>query len=194
MYAVVANGIQCICKTQKKLEYILAIYPYPKFIRCHTEEEGRDWIRRNQRGYHDRSIGNYGTTAISGYVTVDYIISNNTIFYNLYLSKIGVLKLRKSEDIDINYGSDFIKVKITNVVLDNKLISHHVIAIRRILKLIGNYVDVNVVVPDISVYIAVTSYKGNNYILRGIQKDIQSRLGGVSFSILEKGQDKLHGR
>lgn len=39
MFAVVANGIQTICKTQRQLDYILAVYPYPKFKKCYTEEE-----------------------------------------------------------------------------------------------------------------------------------------------------------
>ena len=185
MYAVVANGIERICKTQKSLDYILAIYPYPKFTVCRTEEEGREWIRRNQRGLHTRDVGNYGTTANNGFVTVDYIIYGNCIYYNIHLDKAGYLKLSEIPGVEVYNNRDFIKVKVSNVVLDDMMISHHVIAIRRILCILGDYIDVNIIVPDISVYIAVTSYRGSNYILKGAQKEIQSRLGGVSFTVAE---------
>lgn len=70
MYAVVANGICAICKTQSQLEAIIAVYPYPKFRKVYSEEEGREWIRRHNRSRNDYKFENYGNTFGSGYVSV----------------------------------------------------------------------------------------------------------------------------
>jgi hypothetical protein len=60
-----------------------------------------------------------------------------------------------------------------------------VIAIRRILIILGTIIDVDVIVPDISVYLAATKYTGRNYMIKGLQKDIADRIGGVSFTVRE---------
>ena len=59
------------------------------------------------------------------------------------------------------------------------------VAVRRILKILGEYADVDIIVPDISIYLAATKYTGKNYMVRGLQQDIQNRLGAVSFTVRE---------
>lgn len=185
MFAVVANGIQCICKTQQKLDYILAVYPYPKFRKCRDEAEAKEWIRRNQRSINKIEFQNYGETATTGYATVEYFIANDNIYYNIYTKHVGFIKVQSAPDTKVDCRQDLVKVKICNVKLDPKSINHNVIAVKRILTLLGEYIDVNIVVPDISIYLALTKYTGRNYILRGTQNDIRQRLGGVSITIKE---------
>ena len=69
--------------------------------------------------------------------------------------------------------------------MDDLKISSHIIAIKRVLNLLGSYVDVDITVPDMSVYLAITKYKGNNYIIHSLKNDFEKRLGGVSFTIKE---------
>lgn len=183
MFAVVANGIQTICKTQRQLDYILAVYPYPKFKKCSTEEEAREWIKQNTRQFNIIKYSHYGNTAISGYAIIEYFIANNNVYYNIRTEKVGYIKIQADNDIKVDSRKSLLKVKVCNVRLDNSLIAHHVIAIRRILKLLGSYIDVDIIVPDISIFLALTKYSGKNYIIKGIQKEIASRLGAVSITI-----------
>lgn len=185
MYAVVANGLQTICKTQSELESIMLFYPYPKFEKCNSEEEGREWLRAHAREYRSVTFFNYGSTATSGYATIEYFIANNTIYYNIDTSKVGHIKVAQSDKMKMESKPERLKIKIENVMLDDNLISSHIIAITRILKILGEYVDVNIVVPDISIYLAVEKYTGSNYMIKTLKNIIATRLGGVSITIRE---------
>lgn len=186
MFAVIANGIQTICKTQRKLDMILAVYPYPKFCKCATEEEGRAWLRQHSRGNFSSNVTKYGTTSQTGYAQVEYFIWNDTAYYNIDTSRIGYLRVVTGNDMSVDARANLIKVCIKNIHLNDMSIMSHCIAIRRILKVIGSFVDVDIIVPDMSIYLAATKYTGKNYMIKGLQRDIDSRLGGVSFTVREK--------
>ena len=187
MYAVVANGIQTICKTQRQLDTIAAIYPYPKFRKFKEETEAREWLRQNTRSMNIISYNQYGETVSSGYAKIEYFIDADCVYYNIRTEKVGFIKIWcDEEDVKIDARRNLIKVRVCNLQLNNKLIFHHILAIRRILKLIGEYLDVDFVVPDSSILIAATKYTGSNYIIKGLQRDIAERLGGVSFTVKER--------
>lgn len=184
MYAIIANGIQAVCKTQRELDTIIAVYPYPKFVKCHTESEAYEWIRQHSRNMNLYRYKNYGNTATLGYASMEYYIADDCIFCNIDTKLVGFLKIMTTDkDVKVMSKQDLIKVKVCNIVLEDNKIAHHAIAIRRLLKVIGIYIDVNIVVPDMSVYLAATKYKGNDYRIKGLQKDISQRIGGISFSV-----------
>lgn len=188
MFAVVANGMQAICKTQRQLDNILALYTYPKFQKFNREEEALQWIRQHSRVSWENAYNQYGDTSSAGFISVTYKIQDNTISYHVETEHLGYIgAISSDKDIAIRNGRSSIDVIISNVVLDNLKISSHIIAIQRILRLMGSYVDVNVVLPDMSIYLAITKYRGNNYIIRSLKKDIADRLGGISFTV--KGED-----
>ena len=188
MFAVVANGIQTICKTQRALGTIIALYPYPKFQKCSTYEEAREWIRKHSRTFTSLKRERYGDVGYCGYARIEYFIVNGFSYYNIYTRRVGQLRIDSSEYIHVDNRRNLIKVKITDTMLDDDLIQHHVIAITRILKLLGGFVDVDVVVPDVSIYLALTKYSGNDYVIRSFQRLQQSRLGGFSVTVRERGE------
>lgn len=187
MYALVANGIQTVVRSQEQLDLLISIYPYPKFRKCRTESDAREWIRQNSRADYGTEHRHYGDPAVTGYAEIEYFIADNTIYCNINTRKCGFIKIRtKDLNVKLDQRREFIKMKIENVVLNDDNISHHMIAIQRILIILGPYVDVDITVPDISVFLAATRYKGNNYILQDAQEAINSRLGAVSFTIREE--------
>lgn len=187
MYALVANGIQTICRTQRQLDTMLAIYQYPKFAKCSTEEEALAWIRRHSRHVSAMCSRHYGDTSSKGYAVLRYAIKDNAVYAVLETNLLGYIRVEsQSDDVRVSCSRDVIYINVIGVVLDDGMIAHHIIAIRRLLRIIGEYVDVDIVVPDMSVYLAATKYKGKNYIIKVMQKDIMSRLGGVSFTV-ERG-------
>lgn len=185
MFAVVANGFQTIVSTTQQLDTILALFPYPKFQKVKDEVEGREWIRANSRLSYKKCITNYGGSSNHGYVEVEYFIHDGSVFYNVITKKIGFLRLSAQDDVFMDSRPELIKVKIPNVNLDDLLIAHHVIAISRMLKMIGPYVDVVFDVPDMSVFLAMTKYTGNNYVIKRTREQVDKRLGEVSYTVVE---------
>ena len=184
IFAVIANGLQTICKTQRQLECILALYPYPKFKKCKDETQAREWLRRNGRCIETIKYEKYGETSIRGYAEVEYFISYNNIYYNIDTKQLGYIRINRfDEHVQIDYRGYFIKVKITAVCLNDNLIVHHIIAVRRILRLLGDFIDVDLKLHDISIFLALTKYSGKNYVIIGAQKEIKNRIGGVSFTV-----------
>lgn len=183
MWAVIANGRQKICTTQKELDVILAIYPYPKFRKCTTTEEARKWLLHNQRGFKTREIINYGDTAVMGYATVQYEIKEERTLYQVDTRKIGFLRVRCQPDVLVDGRRNQLLITCTGVSLHDELISHHVIAIHRIVKILGPVIDLNIVCPDMSVYLALTRYTGKDYNIRSAQEALKERIGAVAYTV-----------
>lgn len=186
MFAVVANGIQAICKTQRQLDTILALYTYPKFEKFSNTEDAYKWIRDHSRVQYSSHYNQYGETMGIGFVSVTYSIKNNTIYYHIDTEQFGYLgAVSTDKNVAIRSGRNNMDVIISNIVLDDLKISSHIIAIRRIINILGEYVDVDITVPDMSVYLAITKYRGDNYIIRSLKNDLEKRLGGISFTVKE---------
>lgn len=185
MYALVANGIQTICKDYRQLQALTALYPYPKFQKCNSMEEGRKWLRANARRVHSVAFENYGDTAVAGYICIAYEIREQGVAYDLDLRLVGYVKIHAEDGMLIDSRKDSIHIEVNDVELKNELIVHHIIAIKRILRVLGEFVDVNIIVPDISVYLAVTKYTGRNHMIRGLQSDIERRIGAVAVTVRE---------
>ena len=183
MYAVVANGIQTICKNQRALNAILAFYPYPKFANVANEEQARRWILAHSRHVKDMGLRKYGDTSVSGYASVQYAIEDGRIVYDIDTSRLGYIKIKGSEDAVIDSRKESLKIIVKGITLDDTVITHHIIAIRKILKLVGSYIDIDFVVPDMSIFLAATKYSGKNYNIIGLQRDIENRYGAVSFTV-----------
>ena len=190
MFAVVANGFQTICSTQRQLDNILALYTYPKFAKFNDEEAALRWIREHSRAVRHNYHTQYGDTASYGFANITYVIENNSVKYHVDTEQLGyVSTFTYDNDVAIRSGRNSLDIIVSNVVLDDLKITSHVIAIKRVLMLLGGFIDVNIEVPDMSVYLAITKYRGSNYIITGLQRDIEKRLGGVSFSVRGEGYE-----
>ena len=78
---------------------------------------------------------------------------------------------------------DLLRVKIKNVILNDDLIPHHCLAINNILTLFDDYVNIEIVVPDVSVFLACTKYGGKDTTINRVKNFINSRPGEVYFTI-----------
>ena len=185
MYAIVANGIQTIVKTQEQLDIIISLFPYPKFQKVFSEKEGREWISRHSRIDYSKEFRNYGETAKKGFAEIDYFIDGNNIYYNVKTEKLGFIRVEREDGVLIDSRPELLKIKVVNVALDDLKIAHHCIAIQRLLLMLGEYVEVTFNIPDMSVYLAVTKYTGNNFVIKRTQDLIKKRLGAVSFTVIE---------
>ena len=98
-------------------------------------------------------------------------------------SKVGLLRLSR-DDVIVEYRGYKIYVKVENMYLSDNTISSHMSAIHTLLRLLGPYVDVNITLPNFSVFYALTSYKGKRSRAICLTQDlINQRLCKVAYTL-----------
>jgi hypothetical protein len=129
-------------------------------------------------------MNKYGRTNDIGYIRIEYFIDGKNIYVNVNTKHFGFIKLTGlPSNVKQDSSYDLLKLKVCDVILDDSLISHHCTAIMNILSLFDSYINVELVVPDISVYLACTKYTGKNYAIKRTQSFLSSRMGNVYYTI-----------
>lgn len=189
MYAVVAPGFSCVYEDWHSVARIKALYPFPKWIKCETQEQAMEFIKRNTSSKRLTKIYNYGDTFHDLYVTMSYKIFEDCICYKVDASRVGNVRIPEDPSTLIEYKGDTIFIKVLNIRVSNEAISGHMSAIHGFLQMIGPYVDVNIVVDYYSIFYCLTSYsKGKNRSVSIVRELINSRLCKVAFTLqLEDG-------
>lgn len=182
MYAVIAPGIRGIYQDYKEVEQIRSLYPYAKFRKFRSEEECWTFLDRNENKHGLERITNFGDTFDRARVVMSYIIRPPNLYYNFITKGIGVLRIDSSNSI-VENRNDLIKVQLSNVIVDPEKIRGHIVAIYNGIKLLGDYIDVEVIVPDHSIFYAIHSYTGKDWTISKLNKHIRSRLGNVSITL-----------
>lgn len=187
MYAFVSNEYRSVVHTQRQLDFLCSIYSYPKFKMVNTMAEAKEFFNSNDRQFFTPSLNKYGKVDDIGYISIQYFIDGNNIYVNVFTKNFGFIKLSNiPSNVKQDASYDLLKLKICNVVLDNNLIAHHCTAIRNILSLFDSYINMELILPDVSVYLACTKYKGRNFSIQNLQGVLKSRMG-VTFYTIKKG-------
>lgn len=183
MYAVIAPGFECIYTSWKDVERIKALYPYPKFCKCNSEDEALEWIRRNKYARKLDSIYNYGNTFSDFYADVKYKIGDNCVYYVINTSRIGHLRIN-SPDTLVEYKGNKIYVKCLNIKVSNETLAGHLSAIYNLLGIVGPYIDINLELEHYALYYALTVYsKGKSRPVNIVRKALAERLGATAISL-----------
>lgn len=184
MYAFVSNEYRAIVYSRRQLDFLCSVYSYPKFKKVVTEKEAKEFFNINCRTFFTPSMNKYGVVENIGYISIQYFIDGKNIYANIYTEHFGFIKLSKlPKNVKQDATYDLLKLKICNVVLDNSLIAHHCTAIANILSLFDLYINVELILPDISVYLACTKYKGRNFSIKNLQRLLNSRMGTTFYTI-----------
>lgn len=184
MYAFISNEYRTIVYTQRQLDFLISIYSYPQFKKVNSEYEAKQWFVEKDRSFIRNTKVRYGRKDKVSYISVEHFIANENIYYNIDTSKFGLIKFEeipRNAVQDVRF--DLIKLKLKNVVLDDTLIAHHCIAISNILKILGPYPNVELILPDISVYLACTKYTGKNFVIQKTKREINDRYGDTYYVI-----------
>ena len=186
MYAFVSNEYRTIVHTRRQLDFLCGIYSYPKFKRVENMIEAREFFGQNSREFYMPSLNKFGKTEDIGYISIEYFIADNNIYVNVDTKHFGYIKLKNlPSHVKQESTYDLLRLKICNVVLDNSLIAHHCIAISHIISLFDDNINMELKLPDVSVYLACTKYEGRNFGIRNIANTLKSRLG-VTFYTIKK--------
>lgn len=183
MYAVVAPGFSCVYTNWADVERVKALYPYPKWCKCRSEEEAHAWIKRNSYGKHLSRVYNYGNTLKDLYIDAKYKIGEDCIYYVLDCKHVGKIRIR-AEDVFIEYKGSKIYIKLPDTYVSDETVAGHMSAIHNLLRIVGDYVDVNIELPYYSLFYCLTVYsRGNNRPVQLVKSLIDSRLGAVALSL-----------
>lgn len=184
MYAFVSNEYRAIVYSQRQLDFLINVYTYPQFKKVDTVAEARQFFNQCNREFMSTGLSKYGKSLDIGYISIQYFIDGTNIYCNVDTKHFGFIKLSDlPNNVKQDSTYDLLKLKICNVILDNSLIAHHCTAIANILKLFDRFVDIEIVVPDISVYLACTKYNGKNFSIRNLQSLITNRLGNTFYTM-----------
>lgn len=183
-YAVMVPGLNTVYDTWEEVERIAVLYPYPKFRKFKTHAECWDYVKRHTSKRIYRDVSKYGETFRDMYVTMEYFILDNRVCYNFFTKKIGYIAIENSdENITVVNRNGSVKVTLHEIYLNNELISNHLIAIWHGLQIIGDLIDVDIHVPDHSIFYALMTYKGKNKTINRVRNYIDNRMAKVSVSL-----------
>jgi hypothetical protein len=187
-YGYVGPGIKGVSQDYRAIEKLKAVYPYLKFRKHYSEEQAWLFIGRQGKRQVLENIIKYGNIFNNHYVTVEYFITEDSIYYNILTKRLGYIKLvTDDENVHVENRTELIKVRLSDIYLNKEFISAHAIAIYHILKLLGSYVDVELKVPDHSIYYMLSSYTGNKSSLLRVLKYIDSRKGKIAITVKNNG-------
>ncbi len=189
MYVVVAPGISTVYTNWKDVERIKTLYPYPKWARVNSEQEAQEWLRRNSYGHGLHTVNKYGNTINNLYINVQYKIFPDYLAIVYDTSKVGKIRLPETRNL-VAYIGDKIHVKVGDIFLSDESITGHMSAIFNVLNLVGDIIDINIELPNYSIFYSLTGYsKGNQRAISTVQEMIRNRQGAVSYTIQLKELD-----
>lgn len=181
-YAVVAPDVSGVYSSFEPVKRIKALYPYCKFRTVKSEEDGWAFVKRYKNLHHFNQLRHYGSTFSSLCIDMEYFIYNDSIFYNFWLNGYGALRMH-TDKCRVQYRADLIMVEMPNIRLDKNTISGNLIAIYHGLVLLGDYVDVDITLPNHSIFYALSSYTGTNRVITRVVTTIRERLGNVAYTL-----------
>lgn len=188
IYAIVAPGYSLVTTDWSKVERVKALYPYPKWKKCVTEEEAQLFVRRNYVPRPVKLLYNYGDTFSDLYVTASYRIGKDCLYFEFDTQRVGRLRI-PDQSVIVEYKGSMVYVKMPDIYLSETSLSSHMSAIYNLLNTLGPNVDVNIKVKYFAVYYAITSYSGTKVRTINVVKDfINSRLCKVAFTLEEVEQ------
>lgn len=189
-YAVVVPGISNVFNNWNDVANLITLYPHPKYRKFKTTEECWEFVKRytNKRIYHD--LNKYGDTFNNLYVSMEYFIQEDKVYYNFHTKKIGYISIEpRDENVTIANRNGTIKAILHNIYLNDDVISNHLIAIWHGLMIIGDLVDIDVKVPDHSIFYALMTYTGENKTIKRVRTYIDERAAKVSVSMKDFGEE-----
>lgn len=191
-YGVVAPTLHSVYQDYTDVKRIITLYPYAKVRSFRTETDAWNFVRKNINTHELLKLRKYGDTFDEMFVKMEYFIGKNSLYYNYDTSKLGSgIRIINSKAM-IQQTVNSATVEVPGISVNPNLIYGHVIAIYHGLDVIGDFVDVDVTVPDHSIFYTLNSYTGDNRVLNKVLTRIKSRLGHLSISLPDFGREDFY--
>ena len=185
-YGYIGGPVRTVFNDYKYVSKLSLIYPYSTFRKFYVEEKAWTWLQYqpHRRLEVPASIYRYGNIFKEHYASVEYLISRDKIVANINVKKLGNVKLHSEDpNILILNKTGRVEVEVKNLELNSDLIVSHLIAIITVLDLLGPYVDVEVILPNHSIFFTVTKYTGDKRQILRLVERISKRKGQVAWTL-----------
>lgn len=182
-YGYVGGGIKTVLNSWEEVQRLRLMNPYSSFRKFRTEEQAWRWVEY-RRGISEASdVNRYGDVFFNHHIKLDYIISKGSVYYNFRLRNLGRLILADlPSNCFVENRPGIIKVRVDGYQLGDTILDH-LSAIMTGLEIVGPFIDVDIVVPDHSIFYALSMYDGNERRIIRVLSQIKSRLGNVALTL-----------
>ena len=179
-YAIVAPGISGVYKSFEEIQRVAKLYPYPKFRKFREEEQAYNFINRYKMSSSFNSLNKYGDI-FNIYVTMSYFIDKHYVYYNFNTH--GINDFRMCGDYTVSYSGSLAKCKVKyDRELSKDIIKDHVKAISLGLDMIGDMLDVELIITSYSLFYLINSYSGTDSELQLFKDKLNTRVGNIALS------------
>ena len=183
-YGIVGPGVTGVYSNWKKIEDIASCIPYCSYRKFYTEEQAWNFVQTHKRKNAYFGLNKYGDTFVSPYLTMSYLMWKDNIYLTYNIEHFGRVQLEAPDSVLVRYGAKVITAKTSlGYELQRNLILHHLASITYGVSLLGDFVDVDIIVPNHSIYYALTIYSGQNAEILKYKKQLQSRMGEFSVTL-----------
>lgn len=183
-YALTGHGVCGVYFNWKEVEELAAIFPYCRYRKFKTEEECWEFVNRYRSSKKSLSMTKYGNTFDNIFVRMSYTMSEDRMYFNYNTEHFGRIRLDATDKQIIQYTAKYVLVQEpSSIKLDIDTIISHLEVINRGVEILGELVDVDIVVPDHSIYYALTAYNGDDEVINTLKNKIHNRLAEVSFTL-----------
>lgn len=182
-YGYVGGGIKTVVTDFNVIRELQIKHPYSSFRKFYKEEKAWNWVKYRSSIKGVSKVTRYGDTFADTYVTMEYFIYGDAAYYNFRTPNIGDIFLTTSEpNVFIENRKDVIKVKISKFNASDTILGH-LSAIYQGLNVLGPYVDVEIVVPDHSIFYSLTQYTGTDSRINRVLNLLKSRIANFSVTL-----------
>lgn len=185
-YGFVGGPIRTVFRDFKFVERAALIYPYSSYRKFWNEGSAWNWVmsRPHRKMEVPESIYKYGNLFNSHYLTIEYFIDEERVVANVITKKLGNVKLYSEDpNVVILNKTNRSEIEIKSLKLNPDLINSHLIAIVAILDLVGAFVDVEVILPNHSIFFALTRYSGTKKSVIRLVDRIKRRQGEIAWTL-----------
>lgn len=184
-YGLIASNCKRVTKSWNDLNEYIKLYPYAKFRKFKTEEEALEFIERNNNYRAVDDITLRGDVYNNLYISINYYIREGTVYYNIFLNELNDIYIdiiEKKDLFTIEKYKRTIKVEVP-MKLNPDLILSHVIVINNILDIVGDLVDIELIIEYFSIFCILETYTGNKYQIVKLQEKIRNRKGNIAYTL-----------
>lgn len=181
-YGIAGPGVNAVFTSWKQVADITAVVPYCSYRKFYTEEEAWNFVKSHSLKEYTGYLHKYGDTFDTPYLTLKYIIYNNVAYYTVNTKHFGNIRMDVADAL-VQYRANLILIRKQFDSINENLIRDNMKVICSGVKLFADFIDIDVIVPDHSVFYAFYGYNGEDVEINSYKEYISNRIARVSFSM-----------
>lgn len=185
-YGFVSPGIKIITSDFEEIRGLINVVQFPKFKKFKDKAGAIKFVMENAMEFQTKSLHKYGECFDTMYITAEYFIRDNNVYYNIHTNGLGNVDLARTEFDNFmlkEKRNGLIMLKLPNMNLNENYLTSHVTAIYNLLEIVGSLVDVELIIPNHSIYYLLKSYTGDYRPYRKLRDYIDSRKGRLAITM-----------